>query len=73
MSPKTKKNPTDIQRAALADDGMPAWADADAEIAAMQSAEDRHAVWLCDKGREDEPVNGGMPAWFYKALYLDES
>jgi hypothetical protein len=54
------------------DDGMPAWADADAEIAAVKEAEDRHAVWLCDNGREDEPVNGGMPAWFYKALYVDE-
>jgi hypothetical protein len=54
------------------DDGMPAWADADAEIASMQEAEDRHAVWLCNNGREDEPINGEMPAWFYKALYVDE-
>jgi len=44
-----------------------------AEIAAMQEAENRHAVWLCDNGREDESVDGGMPAWWYKALYLDES
>jgi hypothetical protein len=44
----------------------------DVEIAAMQEAEDRHVVWLCDNGREDEAVDGGMPAWFYKALYLDE-
>ena len=56
----------------LGDDGMPSWADADAEIANVQEAEDRHAVWLCDNGREDEPVNGGMPAWSYKAVYLDE-
>jgi hypothetical protein len=56
----------------LSDDGMPAWADADAEIAAMQVAEDRHVVWLCDNGREDEPSDCGIPAWFYKALYLDE-
>jgi hypothetical protein len=54
------------------EDSMPAWADADAEIAAMQEAEDRHVVWLCDNGREDEPVDGRMPAWWYKALYLDE-
>ena len=56
----------------LDDDPMPAGADADAMIAAMQEAEDRHAVFLCDSGREDEPVDGGMPAWFYKILYLDE-
>jgi hypothetical protein len=56
----------------LDDDGMPAWADAGAEIAAMQEAEDKHAVWLCDNGREGEPVNAGMPAWWYKALYLDK-
>lgn len=56
----------------LLDDEMPAWADADAEIAALQEAEDRHALWLCDNGREDEPVKGGMPAWFHKALYLDK-
>jgi hypothetical protein len=56
----------------LDDDGMPAYADADAEIAAMQEAEDRRAVWLCDNGREDEPVDGGMPAWLYKALYLEK-
>jgi len=73
MSPKTKKNPAGIQRAALDDDGMPAWADADAEIAAMQEAEDKHAVRLCDGGREDERVSGGMPAWLHQALYLDES
>jgi hypothetical protein len=56
----------------LDDDAMPAWADADAEVAALQEAEDRHAVRLCDNGREDAPVNGGMPAWWYKAEYLDE-
>ncbi|MGA7794095.1 MAG: hypothetical protein WCA19_13735 [Candidatus Acidiferrales bacterium] len=43
-----------------------------AEIAAMQEAEDRRAVWLCNNGREDEPVNGGMAAWWYKALYVDQ-
>lgn len=43
-----------------------------AEIAAMQEAQDRQVVWLCDNGREDEPVDGGMPAWWYKALYLDK-
>ena len=53
------------------DDAMPAWADADAMIAAMQEAEDRQAVFLCDHGREGEPVNGGMPAFLHKALYLD--
>lgn len=53
------------------DDLMPAGADADSEIAALQEAEDRHVVWLCDHGREEDPV-GGMPAWWYKALYLDE-
>ena len=56
----------------LADDGMPVWADADAEIAAMQEAEDRRVFWLCDSGCEDEPVDGGMPAWFYKCCILDE-
>lgn len=54
------------------DDGMPVGADADAEIAAIQEAEDRRVVCLCASGREDEPVDGGMPAWWYKALYLDE-
>jgi len=54
------------------DDGMPAWADADADIAVLQESEGRHAIWLCANGREDEPVDGGMPAWFYRALYLDE-
>jgi len=43
------------------------------EVAAMQEAEDRHAVWLCDNGREDEPVDGGMQAWWYKTLNLDKS
>jgi hypothetical protein len=47
-------------------------AGADAEIAAMQKAEDAHVVWLCNNGREDEAAGGGMPAWFFKALYLDE-
>ena len=53
-------------------DGLAASVGADVEITAMQEAEDRRVVWLCDGGREDEPVYGGMPAWFYKALYLDE-
>ena len=43
------------------EDNMPALADADAEIAAMQEAEDRRVVWLCDNGREDQPVDGGVP------------
>jgi hypothetical protein len=43
-----------------------------AEIAALQEAEHRYVRWLCANGREDEPVNGGMPAWWYKALELDE-
>jgi hypothetical protein len=43
------------------------------EITAMQEAEDRRAVLLCDNGREDEPVNGGMAAWLYKALYVDQT
>jgi len=54
------------------DDAMPAWADADAEIAALKEADDRHVRSLCDNGREVEPVDGGMPAWWYKVLYLDE-
>lgn len=58
----------------LDDDGMPAWADADAdaEIAALQESGDRRAIWLCDNGREGDSVDGGMPAWLHKALYLDE-
>jgi hypothetical protein len=43
-----------------------------AEIAALQEAEDRQAIWLCDNGREDEPVDGGMPAFLHKALHLDK-
>lgn len=57
---------------AVEDDGMPAWADADADITALQESEDRCVVRLCDNGLEDEPVDGGMPAWFYKALYLEK-
>jgi hypothetical protein len=53
-------------------DSLAASVDADVEITAMREAEDRHVIWLCDNGREDESVGGGMPAWFYKALYLDE-
>jgi len=56
----------------LDDEGMAEEAEGVAEIAALQKAEDELAVWLCDNGREDEPVNGEMPAWFYKAFYLDE-
>ncbi len=43
-----------------------------AEIAALKEAEHRHVLWLCENGREDERVNGEMPAWWYKALHLDE-
>jgi hypothetical protein len=43
-----------------------------AEIAALEEAERRRVRWLCANGREDEPVNGEMPAWWYKALELDE-
>ena len=53
------------------DDGVPAWTDADADIAALQESEDRYAIWLCTNAREDEPVGDGMAAWFYKALHLD--
>jgi|NGEPerStandDraft_6_1074524.scaffolds.fasta_scaffold384839_2 hypothetical protein len=56
----------------LAADDLAADAGIAAELEAMQDEEDRHAVWLCDNGREDEPVDGGMPAFLYKALYLDE-
>jgi hypothetical protein len=55
------------------DDVMPVGADADAMVAAMREAEDRHILWLCRNGREDEPVNGGMAAWWHRALYLDEA
>jgi hypothetical protein len=41
--------------------------DAEAEVlAALQEAEDRRVIWLWDKGRENEPVDGSMPPWFYK-------
>jgi len=30
---------------------------------------DLHAEGLSDSGREDEPVDGGVPAWW---LYLDK-
>ena len=53
-------------------ENLAASVDADVEMAAMQQTEDRRVLWLCDNGREDEAVDGGMPAWFYKALYLDE-
>ena len=56
----------------LGADSYAAGGNADVEIAAMQEAEDRQVVWLCNDGREDEPVDGGMPAWVYKAFYLDE-
>lgn len=56
----------------LAADSLAAEACVEAELAAMQEAEDRRAIWLCRNGREDEPVDGGMPAFLYKALYLDE-
>jgi len=56
----------------LAADSFAAEIGVEAEIAAMQEAEDRHVIWLCDNGREDDPVDGGMPARWYKALYLDE-
>ena len=57
----------------LAANDLAAEAGVAAELATMREAEDRRAVWLCDNGREDEPVNGGMSAWWYKTLYLDES
>ena len=53
-------------------DSFAASVEAKLEMAAMREAEERHVVWLCDNGREDDPVDGGMPAWFYKALYVDE-
>ena len=37
---------------AVEDDGMPAWADADADITALQESEDRCVVRLCDNGLE---------------------
>jgi hypothetical protein len=56
----------------LAAEDLAADAGIAAELEAMQEAEDRRVIWLCDNGREDEPVDGGMPAFLYKALYLDE-
>jgi len=53
------------------DDPMPPWADADAMIADMDKADDRLACFLIDNGREDEIV-AGVPAFLYKALYLDK-
>ena len=51
---------------AVEDDGMPAWADADADITALQESEDRCVVRLATTGCKTSPSTAGCLRGFTK-------